>query len=126
MRSPLTLLYEELNTLAAKIELLTEDHRNYILDRICPSQEEKPKVTRQKRQAKSEKRGLPESTSKPDQQEAEVENAGEVAKGGGPFCTICAYPEDYQDHYQPSPHYHPFAPPASGKKKSGKVVAIVE
>jgi hypothetical protein len=26
----------------------------------------------------------------------------------GPMCTACGHPEDYEDHAQPSPHYHEF------------------
>lgn len=28
-------------------------------------------------------------------------------------CGICGNPEDFQDHFQPSPNYHPFDPPKS-------------
>lgn len=31
----------------------------------------------------------------------------------GPICTICARTEDYEDHAQPSPHFHEFQPPRS-------------
>lgn len=33
--------------------------------------------------------------------------------GEGPVCSICSHTEDYEDHAQPSPHYHPFSPPVS-------------
>jgi len=38
----------------------------------------------------------------------------------GPKCVACGHVEDYEDHSQPSPHYHPFAPPAqsAGKRSS--------
>lgn len=44
--------------------------------------------------------------------------------GEGPICKICSYAEDYEDHSQPSPHYHPFepsgsaAPPARGRSST--------
>lgn len=33
--------------------------------------------------------------------------------GEGPICKICSHAEDYEDHSQPSPHYHPFEPSGS-------------
>lgn len=33
--------------------------------------------------------------------------------GEGPVCGTCSHTEDYEDHAQPSPHYHPFLPPVS-------------
>jgi hypothetical protein len=39
-----------------------------------------------------------------------------VLVGDGPLCTICNHPEDYEDHAQPSPHYHEFE--AAGAKTS--------
>lgn len=31
------------------------------------------------------------------------------------LCTACGNTEDYQDHFKPSPHYHPFGSPSSAK-----------
>jgi hypothetical protein len=39
-----------------------------------------------------------------------------VPVADGPLCTVCAHPEDYEDHAQPSPHYHAFE--AAGAKAS--------
>jgi hypothetical protein len=38
----------------------------------------------------------------------------------GPKCIACGHVEDYEDHQQPSPHYHPFTLPAQsvGKRSS--------
>lgn len=37
---------------------------------------------------------------------------GKPHLGEGPFCMVCSHVEDYEDHQHPSPHYHPFVPPA--------------
>jgi hypothetical protein len=37
----------------------------------------------------------------------------------GPNCTICGNEEGYQDHSQPSPHYHAFAAPKTAQSAAG-------
>lgn len=40
------------------------------------------------------------------------------ASSNDPKCGICGNPEEYQDHFQPSPNYHPFEAPKVKKAKS--------
>lgn len=41
----------------------------------------------------------------------QIKSTGKPHLGEGPVCTICSHTEDYEDHSEPSPHYHPFQPP---------------
>lgn len=54
-----------------------------------------------------------------------IQGTAKPQPASGPLCAICAHEEDYEDHAQPSPHYHPFAPPAptAGKQSSRNGVA---
>lgn len=38
----------------------------------------------------------------------------------GPLCGVCGHTEDYEDHQQPSPHYHPFASPSPAPTAAGR------
>lgn len=64
-------------------------------------------------------------SSKPKSQRAaslaeQIKSTGKPHLGEGPVCTICSHTEDYEDHAQPSPHYHPFAPPCSARSAAGR------
>jgi hypothetical protein len=45
-----------------------------------------------------------------------------------PLCGVCGNPQDYQDHFKPSPNYHEFDPPKSvaraGRKSKQNPVVI--
>jgi hypothetical protein len=108
-RSPLTITIRKVQAIIDDVHSKLESKEEYdlFLDLLLPEPE--TPVKRQKRGKRASggksKRaaGLAEriaSTQKP--QLSEV-----------PLCTTCGHVEDYEDHFQPSPHYHPFAPPAS-------------
>jgi hypothetical protein len=41
----------------------------------------------------------------------QLKNTGKPHLDEGPVCGICSHTEEYEDHLQPSPHYHEFQPP---------------
>jgi hypothetical protein len=107
-RSPLTITIRKVQAIIDDVHSKLESKEEYdlFLDLLLPEPE--TPVKRQKRKprggGKSKRAaGLAEK----------IANTQKPHLGDGPVCTVCAHTEDYEDHAQPSPHYHPFAPPAS-------------
>lgn len=67
-------------------------------------------------------------TVKKEKEAAKVEGGNGVdlePENFGSRCGVCGNGEQYQDHFQPSPNYHPFDSPAknAGKKSKQKAAA---
>lgn len=106
-RSPLTETFKRVQGMVFYVqENLSAEEYMLFLDMVDPQPEpEAPaKKTRKKRTTRSARA---QSLSTVIQ-----ESVGKPHLGDGPVCTACFHTEDYEDHQQPSPHYHPFAPPA--------------
>lgn len=114
-RSPVTNVVEQYNA-------LSEVEQKVFLDLVDPQPEpEAPAVkTRKKRASKSAKaQSLSSAIAKVPKVDTEADEAAERAKEIiSPKCNICGHPEDYQDHFQPSPNYHD--PEFPKVKKAGK------
>ena len=92
MRSPVTQLIEDFHNMSVEEQKL-------FLDLVDPQPEEqaKPKV---KRKAKGK-------SARASQMSEQIKtNLGQRAKE--PICATCGNVEDYVDHSEPSPSYHPF------------------
>lgn len=104
-RSELTNVLRRARELHDYVQALTDDERNYLLDLLAPEPEAKPAKKKASKKAGKSRRAASLAGA--------IASAGRPHLGEGPVCTICSHTEDYEDHQQSSPHYHPFAPPAS-------------
>ena len=81
---------------------LSENERDQLVETLSPVQVKKPKKK--------------SSGAKSQRAQSLAEKLKETPKphlGEGPICQICSHTEDYEDHAQPSPHFHEFQPPKS-------------
>jgi hypothetical protein len=107
MRSPITQLIELFHG-------LTPDQQALFLDQVDPQpdEEEKPAKKTRKRSAGKSKRASVMAAALNKSLEGQ-------RAASGPNCTICGNEEGYQDHFQPSPHYHAFAAPKTAQSAAG-------
>jgi hypothetical protein len=116
MRSPITGILQRAMALVDQINSLPQEEKDLVLDLLVPEPEQEVKVkkTRKKRTPKAEKRGLPQTQAGdlllPPTLDGKID--------AEPICGACGNAEDYQDHFKPSPHYHPFQSAPSAKKRS--------
>lgn len=108
MRSSITATVQRVQGLVDQVNALSEDERAFFFDLIDPLPEEpeaaQPKKTRKKRKpnvANAKPRGLPKNAP------PLLTDTGNKTEGAS-RCGVCGNDEDYQDHFQPSPHYHEF------------------
>lgn len=95
-----------LNTLRG----MTETERELTIETLSP--------TPQKKAAKkSSKAG---KSSRASSLQAQIQATTQKPHlGTGPVCQTCSHTEDYEDHFQPSPYYHEFQPPATQAATAG-------
>ena len=113
MRSRVTQMIEDFHA-------LNEVEQKVFLDQVDPQpeQEAPAKKTRKKRVARSaHAESLSNAIAKTPK--AETTPAPE-SEESGPKCSVCNYPEEYQDHFPPSPFYHKFEPVKSAGKRSSR------
>lgn len=115
-RSPVTEVLE-------RYHALSEEQQKVFLDIVDPQVEpEQPaKKPRKKRTAKSLKAQSLENVIKSSHEARADSNGGAdiEPEDFGPRCGVCGHGEQYQDHFEPSPNYHPFdSPVVSAEKKS--------
>lgn len=111
-RSPLTEMISKLSALAEQIHALPEDERNYLLDLLLPEQEAAPAKGKRKR-----KKYVTGKSTRAQSLATAISSTPKPHLGDGPACGIRAHPENYEDHAQPSPHYHEFQPSKRGEVK---------
>lgn len=99
--SMLRQLSDDETALLEALRELTDSDREQLIESLAPAKptarKRKPRVARSPR-AESLATAIQGTVGKPH-------------LGDGPVCTICSHTEDYEDHAQPSPHYHEFQPP---------------
>jgi hypothetical protein len=68
-------------------------------------------------------RGAKKPTKKPkaSADAAPLLTSADASDENEPKCAACGNPESYTDHFQPSPHYHPFE--SSKKKRVARATA---
>lgn len=118
MRSPVTAVIQLFNA-------LTKDEKKLCLDFIAPEPEPEPRAEQpKKRRTRKPRTGLPAQASDKKDKEAEKVEGSNGAdlepEEFGPRCGVCGHGEQYQDHFQPSPNYHPFDAPVADKKLKKK------
>lgn len=107
-RSPLTLAIQRAQSLVDQINALPQEERDLFLDLLLPEPEpEKVKKTRKKRQAKAEKRGLPQQTDAAATVAQKVEH-----------CYVCHEEREHSNHDSTYLSSHPFQSAPSAKKRS--------
>lgn len=133
-RSILTTTVQRIQGLADQVLGLPPEEYHYFLDLIDPQPEpEAPAKQKRKRTKRAEplseerraaihRKGLPPVASgmaaaikNSLEQGQQAAAAAPTSEDDGPKCGICGNPEDYQDHFKPSPNYHEFVGPKSKK-----------
>jgi hypothetical protein len=106
-------LSDDESALLTTLRGMSEGERELLVESLAPT---KPVVKKRKSASKS-----PRASSLAQQ----IKSAG-LPKGDGekeskePICAACGNVEDYADHSQPSPHYHPFVSPSSVRNAAGR------
>jgi len=106
-------LTDDETALLNTLRQMNESERELLVESLAPAKVVSKKKATKKAASTSgnNRRGLPATTTIPP--------TGAIV-GKYPMCTTCGHDEDYEDHAQPSPHFHPFslagsttAPPAT-------------
>jgi hypothetical protein len=117
-RSPITQLIELFHG-------LTPDQQALFLDQVDPQpdEEEKPAKKARKKSAGKSKRasGIAETlgSNLAQRRRSTADDATGESQSSSPLCTACGHEQGYQDHFQPSPHYHAFAAPKTAQSAAG-------
>lgn len=145
MRSPLTETIQRVNGMISYVrENLSTDEYMLFLDLLAPEPE--PEVKPAKKKVTTERKGQcaacdhlkthpvhtqenrtgyhvyqPTRSRRAASLAEQIKSTSKPAPhlGEGPVCQVCAHTEDYEDHAQPSPHYHEFQPPKSNAASGG-------
>ena len=103
--------------LVVRFNELDDEDKLVFLDLIDPlpdEEEVKPTKRRKRRAGKSPRASsLAQQIKSAGLPKGDGEKAGEPKE---PICAACGNVEDYADHSQPSPHYHPFVLPAQSAR----------
>lgn len=94
-------LSDDESALLDTLRSLSESERDQLVETLSPVKVAK-KATK-----KSSKSRRAESLAE------KLKDTPKPHLGEGPVCQICSHTEDYEDHAQPSPHYHEFQLPKS-------------
>lgn len=87
------------------VNTLTEDEKATLRDFLRPEPAKRVATKKASKKAKATEATLPLVANEP----------ADDTQNGGPICGACGHEEDYQDHFRPSPHYHPFESPSRAK-----------
>jgi hypothetical protein len=101
-------LTDDETALLETLRSLTDSDREQLVESLAPV-----KVAVKKRVRKAQVR-----SQRAESLASAIQGAAKpaVSSANGPLCAICGHPADYEDHAQPSPHYHEFE--AAGVKAS--------
>ena len=102
-------LTDDETALLETLRNLTDSDKEQLVESLAPA-----KVAVKKRVRKPQSTRSPRAESLASAIQGAAKPA--VSSANDPLCAICGHPADYEDHAQPSPHYHEFE--AAGVKAS--------
>lgn len=98
-------LTDDESALLATLRSLNDTERELLVESLSPS------VKSTKKAGKKAGKGASKSARASSLQQQIQATTNKPHLGDGPICQVCSHTEDYEDHQQPSPHYHEFQPP---------------
>lgn len=81
------------------LSTLTDDEKATLRDVLRPEPVKRSATKKASKKAKAVEATLPLISAEPT-----------AEASGSELCAACGNTEDYQDHFEPSPHYHAFQP----------------
>lgn len=97
-------LTDDESALLTTLRSMNDTERELLVESLAPS-----KGT--KKASKKAVKGASKSARASSLQQQIQATTNKPHLGDGPICQVCSHTEDYEDHQQPSPHYHEFQPP---------------